>query len=51
LPAARFRWAEQKALLFVAPIPSAGPTTFTADGLDSGVAFPLVLSGKTVIFQ
>ena len=42
---------QQKGFLFVGAVPAAGPQSFTARGLDAGVAEAMALSGKTVLFQ
>lgn len=51
LPASRFRYLEQRGLLFLAPVSAGGFPSFTASGLDAGVILPLVLTGKMVMFQ
>jgi len=42
---------KSEALLYVGALPLANPVTFHENGLDLGVAFPVVVSSKQVIFQ
>jgi uncharacterized protein (TIGR03437 family) len=51
IPATRFKPLFSRGIIYVGPMPLAGATTFTATGLDLGVAAATNFSGKSVIFQ
>ncbi len=51
IPPARFQSGQQNGSIFIAVTPSAAGTPFSAKGMDSGGAFFVSLSGRTVMFQ
>jgi uncharacterized protein (TIGR03437 family) len=51
VPASRPVFVQTKALIYVGMAPGISAPTFTAAGLDTAVAMPVYLSGKTVTFK
>ena len=51
VPATRSKVAFSRGIVYVGPMPLAGATTFTASGLDLGIAAATNFTGKTVVFQ
>lgn len=51
LPATRTNVLQSKSVIYFVSVPRSSVTSFTANGLDSGVAMFTYINGKTVVFQ
>jgi uncharacterized protein (TIGR03437 family) len=51
MPGVRNRLIQSRGVVYVGQWPLASPTTFTAQGVDSGLLVPIETSGRTVMFQ